>query len=53
MRAPVLLAALICCTAAVGKPALAGGMPPEIAAAVQKIGRLIDPPATGALFAPL
>jgi acetyl esterase/lipase len=48
MRTLLLLAALTC-----SAPAWAGEMPLEIAAAVKKIGAVIDPPATAALFAPL
>lgn len=48
MRVALLLGALLYVT-----PALAGEMPPDLAAAVRKIGPVIDPPATAALFAPL
>ena len=48
MRALLLIAALICST-----QAFAADIPPEIVAAVKKIGPVIDPPATAALFEPL
>ena len=34
-------------------PALAQGVPAEIAAALRQIGPVIDPPATARLYAPL
>ena len=49
MRRVLLLAALIC-GAAIGAPATAGEMPPDIAAAVKRIGPVIDPAGTAALF---
>lgn len=45
--------AFIVASLAFATPATAGEMPKEIAAAVRKIGPVIDPPETARLFAPL
>jgi acetyl esterase/lipase len=55
MASPRLALAFVAVAIAVGMPAMAqqSPMPPDIAAKLQEIGRVIDPPKTAALYAPL